>query len=442
MLKMAQSVRDKYVRVKSIEIQWMKAFFRPKTLVYRRKTKNKGFLDSKLGNLGLGVTRLAQRKKIAALISEYPAKSHADVIVTKFLKGFPMDEGFMTPRVDVASLYIDQIPDHDIGRAMAADHGVTVYPSIVGALTLGGKELAVDGVLLIGEHGDYAWNEKQQQLFPRKYFMEQTCGVFSTSGRSVPVFNDKHLSYNWHDARWMVDRARALSVPFMAGSSLPLSWRNPWLEHEPDSPISEAMAIGFSGLDIYGFHALDVLQAFVERRRNGESGVAWVQCLQGDKMWQAVDAGHVRQDLLDAALAAVPTASNTSVRTVRSKNTALFLFRYNDGLPGAVFMLDGYARDFCVAVKIKRQSRPVAVRIEERPHPRHPHFAFLLHAIERMIHSGEPSYPVERTLLSGGILDRALTSRIEGQRKIETPELAIRYTPVDYPHAPRPMLPL
>ena len=50
----------------------------------------------------------------------------------------------------------------------AEEFDVPMYGSINQALTLGGKELAVDGVLLIGEHGDYPWNEKehhQQRVF-------------------------------------------------------------------------------------------------------------------------------------------------------------------------------------------------------------------------------------------------------------------------------------
>ncbi|MGB5047441.1 MAG: hypothetical protein WBO46_00790, partial [Caldilineaceae bacterium] len=168
-------------------------------------------------------------KRIAAIITEYRPGSHADVVVTKFLKGFPTDEGLIPPQVEIVSMYVDQFAENDLSRQYAAEHNVPIYNSIPRALTLGGDKLAVDGVLLIGEHGDYAWNEKEQHLYPRKYFLEQICGVMATSGRAVPVYNDKHLSYNWHDIRWMYDRMAGLGAPFMAGSSLPLGWRSPWL---------------------------------------------------------------------------------------------------------------------------------------------------------------------------------------------------------------------
>src|SRR5947208_17196655 len=100
-------------------------------------------------------------KRIAAIITEYRPHSHADVIVTKFLEGFPTDEGLLPSRTRIASMYVDQFAENDLSRVYAEKHGVPIYASIVKALTLGGSELAVDGVLLIGEHGDYAWNERQ-----------------------------------------------------------------------------------------------------------------------------------------------------------------------------------------------------------------------------------------------------------------------------------------
>ena len=108
--------------------------------------------------------------------------------------------------------------------------GNTVFPSTQASSKhspWGAPELAVDGVLIIGEHGDYGMNEKEQKLYPRHAFFEQVCRLFSISGHSVPVFNDKHLSYRWEQARWMYDRARELKVPLMAGSSLPVAYRNP-----------------------------------------------------------------------------------------------------------------------------------------------------------------------------------------------------------------------
>ncbi len=373
---------------------------------------------------------MPERKKIAAIVTEYFEGSHADVVVTKFLKGFPTDEGCFTPRVDVASLYIDQVADRDIGTQIAADHGVPIYPSIVKALTLGGEELAVDGVLLIGEHGDYAWNEKEQQLFPRKFFMEQIAGVMATSKRAVPVFNDKHLSYNWYDAKWMVDRAAELGAPLMAGSSLPVVWRNPWLEHELDTEFEEAVAIGFSGLDIYGFHTLEVLQCMVERRAGGETGVAAVTCLEGDAVWQAAEQGLWSRDLAEAACAAIENKPEGAMED-HCKSPAIFLVEYRDGFRGAALILTDYVTDLAYAARVHGQI--LATEFFAQGHggdddiEPHSHFAYLSLNVEEMFLTGVPPYPVERTLLTTGVLEAALTSRHEGHGCIETPWLDTTY---------------
>jgi len=371
---------------------------------------------------------MSERKKIAAIITEYRPRSHADVIVTKFLKGFPTDDGLLKPRVDIASMYIDQFPDADIGRSIAAEHDVPIFPSIVKALTLGGNELAVDGVLLIGEHGDYAWNEKEQHLFPRKYFMEQICGVLATSGCAVPIFNDKHLSYNWYDATWMYARAKQLGAPFMAGSSLPLGWRNPWLEYELETPVEEAIAIGFSGLDIYGFHTLETLQCMVERRVGGETGVAAVTCLEGDVVWQASKDGLWSRELAEAACAPIENKPAGSMEE-HCKNPALFLIEYRDGLRGAVLMLNGYVTDLAYAGRVGDVIQGTEFYLQNgEPHA---HFSYLALNIEEMFVTGIPTYPVERTLLTSGVLEAALDSRYQGYVCLETPHLDIAYRSYD-----------
>ena len=375
-------------------------------------------------------------KSVAAVLTAYESGLHADVLIGKILEGWKQDGG-PGPSLKLASMYVDQFTDRDMARPMSKKYGVPIFDTIEKAVTVGGDHIPVDGVISIGEHGTYPSNAKGQVLHPRRRFFEAITDTFKKYGRVVPVFSDKHLGPVWSDAKWMYDRSRELNVPFMAGSSMTVGFREPEISIPFGCEIEAAVGIGYSGLDIYGSHALEFFQCHVERRRGAETGVQWVQCLQGDEVWKVLDEGLVSKDLFDAALSAVPH-QESELR--QSKESTLFLFQYADGLLGSVFMLPDFASGTSVALKIKRQSQVLATRFDERTEPHYPHFAWLLKGIERMIHAGHVSYPVERTLLTSGILDRALTSLVQGHEKLATPELEIRYQPVDYPHAPQPRL--
>lgn len=375
-------------------------------------------------------------KLVAGILTVYRHGSHADVLIGKVLEGWKQDGG-AGPALKLASMYVDQFPSDDLARQMSRKHGVPIFDSIEKALTLGSDRLAVDGVISIGEHGDYPWNDKEQHLYPRRRFFAEITEAFEKHQRVVPVFNDKHLGPTWSDAQWMYQRARELKVPFMAGSSLPLSFRSPEIEAPLGSQIEAAVGIGYSGLDIYGSHALDCYQSLVERRRGAEKGVKSVRFLSGKAVWKAIADAGVSDSLLDAALAVVPKVQGRNPR--QDEDASLFLFDYVDGFRGVQLMLSSVSRT-AVALKIKGQSQPLATRFEERTQPHYPHFAYLLKAIETLVHTERPCYPVERVLLTSGILDRALTLRARLENQVSTPELAISYRPVDYPHAPEPDL--
>lgn len=371
------------------------------------------------------------RPRIAAVVTEYTENSHADVIVTKFLEGCNTREVDFQPRVQVVSLYLDQRPVRDIGVETAHRHRLRLAPTIEDALTLGTGTLAVDGVLLIGEHGRYPYNELGQHLYPRRRFFDEAVAVMRTAGKSVPVFSDKHLSCAWADAKAMYETARELRIPLMAGSSVPVARRVPDLQLPAGCELTEAVSVGYGGTEAYGFHALEGLQCMAERRKGGETGVQSVRVLAGDKVWAAGDAGEWSWNLLLAALrcseqSAVREATRETIRR-RTRDPEAFLVEYRDGFRGAVLMLYGLVEEFLFAGSIRGQREPAATLFRLQAGKPFDHFARLDLAIEKMFLSGKPTYPVERTLLTTGILDAAMHSRFNNGERLQTPQLAIRY---------------
>ena len=217
------------------------------------------------------------RKKLAIVTTEWRDRSHAWHMGERFLAGYPIKGQWHRPPIDVVSAYVDQKPMNDLSRQRAEEFGFTIYPTIAEALRRGSNKLAVDAVLIIGEHGDYPTNEIGQKQYPRYEFFKQVVKVFKEDGRTTPVFNDKHLSWNWEWAKEMVDTARREGFPFLAGSSLPVTWRMPAVDLPHGAELEEVMCVAMGGVDSYDFHALEVIQCMAERRKGGETGVIALQ---------------------------------------------------------------------------------------------------------------------------------------------------------------------
>lgn len=375
------------------------------------------------------------KKRIAAVTTAYFKYSHADDIITKFIEGYAIVGRTHLPHCDVVSLYVDQFPETDIGRGMAARYGIPLAKSVADSLTVGSDDLAVDGVLLIGEHGEYPHNEKGQHLYPRRELFEQIVNVFRRTGKSVPVYNDKHFSYSWENAAWMYEQSRDLEFPMMAGSSVPVTWRRPALAFQPGVELDAALSIGFAGVESYGFHTLEVLQTFVERRRGGETGVKSVQALEGEATWQAAREGKWSVELLQAGLKTVPTLKNRHFEfdalQKADPNAVVFLIEYSDGFQTAAYLSRGLVSEFCFAAKVTGRREPVATWCE-LPKPQRDHFSFLCNHIEVMFRTGSPSYPVERTYLVTGMLEALMDSRFENGQAVKTPHLSkLSYRPAE-----------
>jgi hypothetical protein len=373
-------------------------------------------------------------KRIAAIVTECRPNSHSEVIIGKYLEGYNRDNKDPFPRSKIVSIFTEQVPNNDVSREFSKKYNVPIFRTVVDALTLGGDQLAVDGVLLIGEHGDYPFNDKEQKLYPRFEMFLKITDVFREYKKSVPVFNDKHLSFSWRQAKRMVDISRELKFPMLAGSSVPVAFRIPAIDSPFGVAQKHAVAISYSGLDIYGFHLLEALQCIVERRKGGETGVRAVQCLENQDCWNFIKENEWVNSLFNEALSNSNTRKEGEIEKL-VKTPTVFVIEYNDGLKAAAFLMTGLVEDFTVAVDLEGDAKPFSVLMDLQNSIPHHHFSCLVKNIEILFETGKAPYPVERTMLTSGILDFELESRFQGHKKLNTPHLAnVRYQPSKASH--------
>jgi hypothetical protein len=373
---------------------------------------------------------------VAALVTEYRENTHADVIVGKILQGFDQ-QGGAGPALRLASLYVDQRPAGDLSTKLAEKFGFRLAGSIDEALTLGSDRLQVAGVLSIAEHGSYpATPDTGQVTYPRRRFFDEAVRTFRRTGSTAPVFNDKHLSYRWHDALHMVTTARELGFPLMAGSSVPVTWRRPARELPRGCEVESVLMLGYGGLEAYGFHALEGMQCMLERRGSGETGVHAVRALLGKQIVRGLQRGEWSRGLFEAALQAMPRAVAPDL-TRLNDSAAFFQLAYRDGLVATVAIANGLADQFVFAAKLRGNDQPLVVLFELQEDKPFGHFAYLTRAIDAMVQTRKAVYPVERTLLTTGALDALMHSVATSGAWRTTPELAIRYQAADWPFANR-----
>ena len=385
---------------------------------------------------------MSRRKRMAIVTTEWRYHCHAWHMAERFLVGYPTQGHWHEPELEVVSAYVDQLAEKDLSRQRSEEFGFPIYDTVAEALRCGGDELAVDAVLLIGEHGDYPKNDYGQTQYPRYELFKQITDVYRADGRSAPVFNDKHLSWKWDWAREMVDLSEELDFALAAGSSLPGTWRMPSIEMPVNAPVEEMMSVAIGGMDSYDFHALEAIQCMAERRQGGETGVTAVQGLQGDAVWQAMAAGDWSKGGWDASLFEACLSRSQTLAQPESyshryptqeqiqewvKEPVAYRIEYVDGTRATLLLMNGLVGDFTFAARIGGQSEPLSTLFYLPPVPNVMYSAELMAKAEATFMTGKSPCPIERTLLTSGLTEACVQSASTNHQRMETPHLHVTY---------------
>jgi hypothetical protein len=358
-------------------------------------------------------------KRIAVISTVYYRYSHTDVILKRWFDKLETDKawGWNGPRSHIVSAYVAQFPENDMAKETFAAQNVPLYKTVAEALCCGGDSLAVDAVLLIGEHGDYPYNRFGQKLYPRKELFDKIVEVFDESQKYVPVFCDKHLSWDYDLAKLMIESSRQRGFRLLASSSLPFCPYEPFIDPKGTEP-SEIVTI-FRNVhgqpDHYGYHSLEWVQQFTERRKGGECGVERVTAWLGADVWKPEALTTYRQEDKHEFV------------------THAFKLEYADGLNVTHVGLSD-ADEHVLAFHRKGSSNAEVTRnVYGDESTYYAHFAALSRVVEDFFWDDVEPFPLERSLFTAGALQAMIHAQQLPGTAFPTPHLKIAYQPAKQP---------
>lgn len=356
-------------------------------------------------------------KRVAAIVTEYRYNSHAEVIIGRLLGNLDY-----RPRIEVASLYTDQVPDNDMSRAEASRCGIPIAETIAGAIDAAVAGGGLHGVVIIGEHGKYPVDGLGVMQYPRRRMLAEVLDALGRHGLVVPIFSDKHFSYAIDNTVWMYRQLRQRGIPFMGGSSIPHVRQEPAIPGGMLQEMAHLLVTSHSTLDeAYGYHGVELMQSLAEQRSGGRAGVRTVHALRGAEVWSYLDQNAHIGELAQAAYRLHGEDGASFYSSRRSATDLLVVVTYADGFVGHMLQQNIPVEQWGFAVETRSGQLGAAICRSDTDRP-FAHFATLTALLETFIEQGGELFPAERILFSSGITNYMMESLRQG-RSLETPEL-------------------
>jgi len=220
-----------------------------------------------------------------------------------------------------------------------------------------------------------------------------------------------------------------------------VTWRIPSIEIPLSTPLEESVCVGYGSIESYDIHGLETAQCMSERRAGGEVGVKSARLVRGPNVWRILEEHDTIRRLFHAALARSFTCRGSAnypslpvdLEWLKKnhRNPVAYFFEHLDGFRTSLFLLNGILSDFNYAGLVRGSGEIFSCQMYLPMPPGlstvADFFNPLMNNIERMVLEQAAPYPIERTLLTSGMLIFALESLYRGQVIVDTPELKLPY---------------